>query len=123
MSVKPVFDPSHVEHCARTSLTVASVGELRGAADAPPRWNPNRIHDWRRRGHPHHAFLPAPVQLSFIRDIRRHVNDPDAAVFRCERIAWVLEPAFAIADCHQIRGRNLILCHEEALDRIRPSLR
>src|ERR1700730_1864811 len=62
-------------------------------------------------------------QLSFIRDIRRHVNDPDAAVFRCKRIARVLEPAFAVADCHQIRGRNLILCHEEALDRIRPPLR
>ena len=121
MSVKPVFDPSHVEHCARTSLTVAPVGELGGAADAPPRWNPNRIHD--RPGAGIRAITTARVQLSFIRDIRHHVNDPDAAVFRCERIAWVLEPAFAIADCHQIRGWNLILCHEEALDRIRPSLR
>ena len=43
----------------------------------------------------------------------RNVNDPDAAVFRCKRIAWFFEPAFAVADCHQIHGRNLILCHEE----------
>jgi hypothetical protein len=72
---------------ARTSFTVAPVGESGGAADAPPRWNPNRLiparhaavatpnltkienriagpyHDRRRRGHPsdHRACLPAHV--------------------------------------------------------------
>ena len=62
----------------------------------------------------------ARPQLSFIRDIRRHVNDADAAIFRPEGIVRILELAFAVADRDEILGRNVIFCNEELFDRVGP---
>src|ERR1700730_18242993 len=87
----------------------------------------NRIWSWasrRRLPLPGGGLLAnARPRLLFIRYIIRHVDDPDAAVFRAKRIVFVLELGLAVADGHQIRGRYPIVLNEEALDRVRAPLR
>src|SRR5215471_12577598 len=56
------------------------------------------------------ALMPAVWSIVIL-----HVHDLHAAVFRTERIIFVLEPGLAITDGHEGRRRQLEVIHEVAL--------